>query len=813
MTVSNPNPSLSFGGGNATAAGIAFQAGVASYFGAALLGEKATDRFFDLNRPVPISIRVETEAPIDDILIETDVGGFIFIQAKTSVEFSVNLASPLGKTVEQFVRQWMVCASGSGNRHWNRPLIPAKDRFVLAVGSGTSGTITNDLALALRARRVPGSAPLPKRQQNAFDRFYGMLSEAWEKISGNPALPDELTGISSLVDVLVFDFGGADRELITESMRDLVQTDRDADAGFSVLQENFTRLMSNRLGVDAIGLRNRISGSFRLKEPPSYRADVTQLRIYSDQTRDHLEHFEETKVGENNIRILRRCTESVIVAANRESLLLVGDPGAGKSAVISVAAARLRGEGKEVIELAVDRLPVESAEGLQQQLGLTHRFLDVLENWPGNEPAFLFIDALDATRGGRSESIFRWLISEVLKMQGKRWRVVASIRSFDLRMGQQLAELFSGTPPDANYADKAFNAVRHIHIPTWEKKELEELLARAEPIANAVQAGGDRLFDLARTPFNTRLLADLLCGDMRPDAFSKVNTQSQLLDLYWAHRVKKYGLSAELCLRQVVEQMVENRSLQIDRLSSGANNAVPLENLLRESVLIPVSGERYIAFRHHILFDFAVSRVYLDLLHSQNLENVLSADRSLGLMLGPALIFALNEMWQNANETRDAFWRAILVCVGRSDIDPVVRSIAARVACDLPSNREDVKGLLDVSRSGTAEEKTLAKTALTHIVGSLSVRAEDKAEIVIEPWIYFAGEIGVIVDQVAWPLRTLLFILTGRDQTPNQRAQLPDHEVQQNGAKDWMHKGALLLSGICKSANPFQALRQFPVIG
>jgi hypothetical protein len=102
--------------------------------------------------------------------------------------------------------------------------------------------------------------------------------------------------------------------------------------------------------------------------------------------------------------------------------------------VISAAAARLRGQGKEVIELAVDRLPVESVEGLQRQLGLTHRLLSVLENWPGNEPAYLFIDALDATRGGRSEIIFRWLISEVLKMPRKRWRVVASIRSFDLRM-------------------------------------------------------------------------------------------------------------------------------------------------------------------------------------------------------------------------------------------------------------------------------------------------------------------------------------------------------------------------------------------
>ncbi|KVF18379.1 ATP-binding protein [Burkholderia cepacia] len=770
MSTPSPDPSLAHGGGNATAAGVSFQAGVASYFGAVLLGEKPIDRLSDLARAVPFSIRVETEAPVDDILIETTAGGFIFIQAKTSVALALGLASPLGKTVDQFVRQWMACASGSAHRRWDRPLSRDIDRLVLAVGPESSGTVTHDLALALRARRADGSAPLPVRQQQAFERFNDLLGLAWQQISGAQPDATQLAAITALVDVLVFDFNGSDRTLVIESMRDIVQAGEDAAASFAALQECFTRLMSNRLGVDAAGLRNRLSGSLRLDAPPSYRADVVRLQAYSDETRTHLEHFEETSVGGNSIRIERNCTESVLGAAT-ESILLVGDPGAGKSAVISAAAARLRNEGKEVIELAVDRLPVESAEGLQQQLGLANRVLDVLENWPGNEPAFLFIDALDATRGGRSEGVFRWLIAEVLKMPRKRWRVVASIRSFDLRMGQQLAELFAGRPPDGNYADRAFSAVKHIHIPPWENDELEELLQRAGPIADAVRAGGNRLFDLARTPFNTRLLADLLSGGVSPDAFSAVSTQSQLLELYWAHRVRKYGLSAEVCLRQVIEQMVERRSLQVDRVQVASNSAVALENLLHESVLMSVSGERYIAFRHHILFDFAASRVYLDLLHPQNLASVLGGDRALGLMLGPALIFALNELWLNSNATRDEFWRAILVCVGRPDMDPVVRSIAARVACTLPDNFEDVRGLL-APLGGIAEERAQAKTALTHVIGSLAVHAEDADDIALEPWSYFAAELGGVVEQVAWPLRTLLFLLTGRNLTPDQRAQL-----------------------------------------
>jgi hypothetical protein len=310
MATSNSDPSLARGGGNATAAGVAFQAAVATYFSGALLREKALDRPSDLGRAVPQSIRCETEAPIDNILIETAEGGFIFIQAKSTIQFSVSLDSPLGKTAEQFVRQWILCAAGTGKRRWDRPLTARIDRFVLAVGPNSSATVTHDLASALRAARAQASAPLPKSQKGAWDRFWNLIGTAWQAVSGKRPSEGELRAMASLVDILVFDFAGPDRALVTEAMRDIVQTENDAALSFAALQECFVRLMASRLGVDALGLRNLIAGSLRLKEPPSYRADVAQLRQYSDQTRGHLKHFEETTVGAINIKIERKCTQS-----------------------------------------------------------------------------------------------------------------------------------------------------------------------------------------------------------------------------------------------------------------------------------------------------------------------------------------------------------------------------------------------------------------------------------------------------------------------------------------------------------------------
>jgi hypothetical protein len=182
-----------------------------------------------------------------------------------------------------------------------------------------------------------------------------------------------------------------------------------------------------------------------------------------------------------------------------------------------------------VIELAVDRLPVGTLDGLSQELELSKPLISVLRNWPGDDPAYLFIDALDATRGGQSEAVFRSLITQVLEMPEGRWRVIASIRSFDLRMGERFKELFVGSPPDRTYTDPMFSAVRHVHVPHWTTDELNQIEQQVPPIKAAFGRGGSRLRSLASVPFNTRLLADLLSSGADPSRRARLPDDVALL--------------------------------------------------------------------------------------------------------------------------------------------------------------------------------------------------------------------------------------------------------------------------------------------
>ena len=235
----------------------------------------------------------------------------------------------------------------------------------------------------------------------------------------------------------------------------------------------------------------------------------------------------------------------------------------------------------------------------------------MLEAWDGVGPGWLIIDALDATRGGKAESVFRTLIAQVLG-RCRRWRVVASIRTFDLRMGQQFRSLFSGTPPDAGLAEPGFSNVRHVRIPPWTKAEFQKLLEQSPTLSAALADAPTRLRELASIPFNTHLLSELIARGVDMVDLKRVSSQVELLHLHWSHRIEGYGTPAELCLRTVVEAMLEARTLRVQKHALALKDPEMIDTLAHEGVLVPVENGRWVQFRHHILFDFTTAQVLLD---------------------------------------------------------------------------------------------------------------------------------------------------------------------------------------------------------
>jgi len=759
------------GGGNATAAGVTFQASVGAVFAVQMLTESLGDEQLGL-APFKIkSIRFESDAPLDDIVAETDQDGWLLVQAKTKLSLSQALMSEFGKTAEQVVRQWHAGLAGKGERGWDRPLNVGRDRLIIAVGPGTSQNITTDLAKALSSLRAQATAPLPAKQRAVLRTLSYALKAAWKAVTGKKANDTDIAALLPLIAVMRFDLAGPDRKAAIAQMRLLTLQAPSAHGAFVATERQSQALMERRHGADAKAFRHFISqAGVSLKATPSYQADIAQLKLHSKRIAAELDAFETTIVDGKSITVERAATSAVARAAKAGSLLVIGEPGSGKSAVVSAAASALRKEKCEVIQFSVDRLPVDTADGLRDELGLTHRLPDLLENWPGTKTAYLFIDALDATRGGRGEAVFRSLIKDVMALPGNRWRIIASIRSFDLKLGEQFRDVFSGAPPDRNFKDNAFPSVRHVNVPVWSEAEFTQLLSQAPTLATAIAQGGKKLRDLAGVPFNTRLLADLLSTGLSASEFGEVRSQVELLAMYWSRRVTPLGIAADVCLRAALEHMVTTHTLQAERLAVAREEPSALDALFKANVLVPVVGDRYIGFRHHILFDYAASRLFIEPLNIGKITTRLLAQPGLALMLAPALAYALHDVWLNSTNERAEFWTAVVELTGQSSSDPVARSVAARMASDLPVEASDLMGLAAFLNSARHRDKT--SRAFTHIVGSVTVRVEDGMLSTFAPWCKLATDASAHVDIVAWPLRTLLFQIVGKVADADQRAQL-----------------------------------------
>jgi hypothetical protein len=750
---------LATGGGNSPASGVTFQGSLGASFAIAAALDRPVDSRLGLGSVRVRSLRFETEAPVDDILIPTSADGHIFTQAKASLEFASKLDSEMGKTALEIVRNWRICSSGDGGRGWDRPLSLERDRFLIAVGPKSSGTVVHDLGTALDQRRNGGTKDtLNGDQKAALTKFRSLLILAWNEVVGTTPVDKDIDALLDLTTVLRFDFDGADRDLPIERLRALLVDPEVAPAAFEVLARDCQRHMKNRTGLlDTGAIRRTLeTGGLKLVAPKNYQADIEAFQEFSERIRKRLAPSEAIALDGKEYPVHRQFTDAAVAAVTQNSLLLVGEPGAGKSGVLNQMGSILEATGAVVLRLSVEALPMQGLNGLREGIGLAHPIRDVLANWPGVEPAFLLVDGLDASRDNDSEPAFRMMIDETLTLPGGRWKVLASIRSFDLRHGEKFRSLFSASPPSPEFAAREFAKVRHIEVTPWTKSELDALLARAPRLASALASGGQSLQDLAVVPFNTQLLAELITDGVEPGALQSLGTQADLLELYWEKRVQDHGPAADSCLRRLLREMIERRSLQVSAAAADSCDQTAFTQLLKTGVLVQSGGNRYIAFRHNILFDYAASRLYLDLPQGEDLRKQFERGQGLGLLLAPALGYALQELWSRDTD-RSAYWDMVLELIGAKSVDPIARSVAARSCCELPRTDEDVMGLIEGVLA-----KPEAAAALDRIVGSLGIRLEDNpSSVPLAPWARVAAEASTKAE-LAGVLSYLVNILIAR---------------------------------------------------
>ena len=729
----------STGGGSAATIGPDYQARVSAWIAVRILAEQEASPPWDLPSDTVLKwLHCETSHEVDDIRVICSGDGIAFLQAKHTVDLEKKDDSDLASSLHQFVRQFVAPVTLEVNaRPWERPLDAVRDRLVLVLGPDSSAPVRKhvpDLLTKLRAllpqQPLEDAATIaPEKRALAVIREH--VGRSWQRAAGSHPRDADIRQLLGLIRVHALDVDpGQNGELAAKDMlrASVLCSPGDADKAWDALLTTCTNYARSPGGTDREALvQALLSVGVPLKAPRSYGSDIEVLKGRTAQTLRRLADFAQIAIGTQIVRIRRGCVRALHTAIDADALVVTGQPGSGKSGAMHGVVSALMAEGFDVVYLGADQLEAGSARELRTDLNLRHDLAEVLENWPGLQPGYLVIDGLDGARSGAAAAVLTDLIGTV-RQCGSRWRLLVSIRKFDLRYSPDLQWLFRGTPPCV-YQDAEFSQLRHFTVPVLTDAEMREAGSQSAPLAALLDAAGCKLRELLRVAFNLRLAGEMLGVGINPDHLTPIRTQLELLERYWRERVirsDRRSHAREMVLHSVVAAMIEARSLQAGRYDMGIDAAASdaLEDVLSAQVLVewqrtpkvPPNRTR-LAFAHNLLFDYAAERLALRG-NPEPMIALMEQKPDLVLFLRPGIDLHFHYLW-DLDTDRTEFWDAA-VAMARSPVAPTIaKIIGPAAAAQLIKLPGDYRHLLAGFDAEDADRRTNATEVVGYMVAGL----------------------------------------------------------------------------------------------
>lgn len=730
---------MTSGGDAATQGGISYQNRVAAWITVRILAEAAANPPWDLPAHTTLSLlRAETNQPIDDLLVGSSSGEFAFIQAKHALSFGAAEDSEFASVLRQFIAQSL--PRQEANNPWERPLEPERDRFVVVVGPGSPATIRQHLPYVLaRLRSLAPGQPLDaaaanQNETSVLQTTLTQFRRIWRAIAEAEPFDEQIREALGFVRVqtLAVDAGGADEIAAKDLLRAAVLANpSQADLAWTTLLEEASRIGRERFGTNRDQLVQLLARTgIGIRAPRSYSQDIDRLRSFSQSKLSLVRGLSILSVGSVEVKIDRASTAAIRAASGDGPLVIVGEPGAGKSGALHDVAEQLSEDGRDLVFVPLDRIETESLDSLRQSVGLEHDILDVLDHWTGAHAAFVIIDGLDAARSERQAQTLRDLMEQVQTRQS-RWHVMASIRKFDLRYGLEVRRLFDGSPP-SEFVDNEFRTVRHVNVSRLSDEELIQVGRQSPALLAVLTSAGKDLTELLRNPFNLRLVGELLGEGVAAAEVLPIRTQIELLERYWSYRVVRAdgrGDARELVLRSAATEMVEMRSLRARRIDVvDANTSTDLHDLLSHGVLVEWQASAssaprrtYLAFSHHVLFDYAVARLLFD--DDTEVVQAIVGDPDLVMAIRPSLVLRFQQAWFD-DPAREEFWALTMAVEERADMPQAAKVVGPSVAAELAATLADTGPMIRHLESQDAAEVQVADGVLKHLVGGIIVASE-----------------------------------------------------------------------------------------
>ena len=671
----------------------------------------------------------QTGERMDDVGATTERRGYVFVQAKHRLMLSQAVTSPLAEALDQAVGQFIDGApqDPDGSR---RPLDPGRDALVICTDSAASASVREDLATVVtRLASHPPEVPFNQVAKNERERraltvlLVHLRAAFTSRVDGIPPSEEQLREISRLLHVVSLDLdpGGNDRLVAETHLSGVLDDPGTASGAWNDLIALGQALIEGQLWANRGSVRHALAmGGHPAGVDPPFRNDIQRLREVTAAVLGTNAPEVTIPAPEGAVSIHREVAD--LLAHTEGDFALIGEPGAGKTVLAAVVAAGLLEAGEDVVFLGAETL-AGSLGATRTELGMLNNLDQVLSGWGGSRRGTLVVDGVDATRGTGSVD---WLPQLARALHGTRWRVLASIRTFDLRCGPSWQQMFRGDPIDTGHADPSFPRVRHLLVGDLSDGELDQVRDQSPQLAALLGTADPCLLELLRNPFNLRLAAQLVHGDGDGAALAAVRTRQELLHLYWERRVELTPdhLARSRAIRDLGQSMVQRRRARVADPSSvvhpavfSAVDALLHDGVLREDVQGRRAGAIPVVFSHPVLYDFAVAVTCLrgeDHLHlSQCLDN----DPDLAITVRPSLDMHFADLW-TGDTTRTSFWDLAAVLSEPNRGHPLAAIAAACAALREHPAHEDLVPI--EGRAVPSDDASrAARMCVAHLAGAL----------------------------------------------------------------------------------------------
>lgn len=821
--------STSHFGGRGTARGVGYEGRVAALIATKMLSGDRSAVWDGVNGADITAITMQAPEAVDDIVISlgNDAKTSVYLSAKNRGQAIAMTARSAAfvETVDAFVRQFVTLP----------PKEALEDRFLWVVPSSAGKTVSEDLCVVLNLlREDAGDAGLAtflrNRQQKhrkALESFINQTKKCWKEIAGNLSSESELTQFLKCVHVVVYEFeSGQHQELQAQSdlRSHILAEPRLAKRAWKIIVQYFAGKNEHGLRATSSSLRSALSEEgISLKCRPDYADDCSLLDEISKRNQVHLKKNTVLRFGSlpsDSVHIKREDVLSALLKAIKAGhLLLTGEPGCGKSGLIHAIVEEFRREKVPIVLLLAEEVFGGDQKAGVVALNLKHSLDDILANWPNGSVGILITDALDALRDVEMQKKMRRLLLSV-KDGRCGWKVIASVREFDLKHGRELREMFSGAGVPGHSSNE-FSGVAHFHLKGVSQADIDELVKRRPEIGPFIRSAREnpKSREIHQSPFFLHLAAELLADGVTPSRLADWNSPAVLLRKFWERRIEdgKGAGERSSALATICRRMLDTRSmrLSIKELNLGSTERDSIHELRGRGILLAPHlkqgmriGEETIGFSHHLLHDYAIARSLIPAI-PERFTRFAIAEPLLPVFYRQSFMFALEELWDGIAGP-EGFWACALELEGVKRLHGISRILAPILAARRAEVFADLEPLI-VAIAASQEATSPACGALRHLAAGLQDASAEAVKTGLSAWCSFAAQLAshlVTHPFIEGPLVLILARLVkisesiaygDRRAMNNAGKSLLSHYLKKDYGKGWRYAASTAMEVVCRT--------------